>query len=1030
MNVVTESKLNNTSDNNIAGMLSEVNPELCNLDEYFDNSEQAESIDKSQLEVITPEVQILDKHRDEWVDGSGVPVKHTSLAIESVSDPKRIADLIGWDAYYGSPGYIIRSVNPRTGRPMGERFLQFKPDIPIQFPDREKPAKYITSKAADYDAFCLPHPDKNYWPNVIANITQPVGIGEGVKKSDCLIGNDIIPSIALPGVTMWQKKLPGEQLLVSNLRPFAVPGRPFVLHFDMDMYSNPKVANQLKQLAKLLIKIGCDVRVGDWPSEYKGIDDLFVAKGIDAVRDAITNSLPYEKWEKQFNDSASKESKTAKKPPKPSRVARAIFEQYGEKLKWNTIAQSWYRYEASQDGIWDKVELIFIHQLVQTYLRTMGLGDDFGSDYRNSIEQILRADLAVKNWDEAQGLTPLANGVYNWETKTLEHHNPGYHLTWCLPFAFNPLAQCPLIEAWLATSVNGKEDIKQLLLCFLNAIVKGRSDLQQFLELIGPGGTGKSTFIRLAQALIGINNNFNTELKHLESNRFETSGIFGKKLVSITDSERYGGNVTVLKALTGEDTVRNERKFIQNDSSGFIYEGMVLMAANEQVQSAEYTSGLQRRRITVPFTNKIAREHQKSLISFKRGKPDGMFVPELPGLFNVVIAIADETVTEYLKDTDHKVPSLNESKTESLLGTNPLAGWLDRCLSLDPTAKTYVGIAKKDKSKDSRNTYQDTDKWLYANYREYMDGSGNQSIGVHRFSNLLHDLLANQLNQKVIKGRDNKGTYFIGLAIKDDFDVPSILDEVWDTTGILQEQLAKVSVQVTDEVTVETIGSDDCDGRDGLLQVQPSKNIFEDISPQPQNLPSLDVQKSITSINPISDETLNLSPDTSLVLTLSEPALDPEFDLVTWGIEQLNALTSLEDAIALTNANRVLPEDQKEPRRQALKEAHKLIDKEQATRVNGWFVQTKQLETTSTPERPDFSQYPNKRVPGKKFLSDKEARANKVNRLMVNAQTVEGFGKLLKQCDRTEINWVRANCFTPEERKNFEAWVKQCNIDL
>jgi putative DNA primase/helicase len=149
-------------------------------------------------------------------------------------------------------------------------------------------------------------------------------------------------------------------------------------------------------------------------------------------------------------------------------------------------------------------------------------------------------------------------------------------------------------------AMSGQEDRLQVLRAFLNTIITSRSDLQRYLECVGPAGTGKSTFIRLAEALIGSHNNFTTQLKHLEANRFETSGIFGKRLVTITDSERYGGNVTVLKALTGSDTIRYEVKY-QQQRQGFKPTCMVVVAANEVIQSADYTSGLQRRRLSIPF---------------------------------------------------------------------------------------------------------------------------------------------------------------------------------------------------------------------------------------------------------------------------------------------------------------------------------------------------------------------------------------------------------------------------------------------
>jgi putative DNA primase/helicase len=51
------------------------------------------------------------------------------------------------------------------------------------------------------------------------------------------------------------------------------------------------------------------------------------------------------------------------------------------------------------------------------------------------------------------------------------------------------------------------------LLAFLSAVVTRRSDLQRYLELIGGGGTGKSTFMALAKALAGEENAVSSQLR-------------------------------------------------------------------------------------------------------------------------------------------------------------------------------------------------------------------------------------------------------------------------------------------------------------------------------------------------------------------------------------------------------------------------------------------------------------------------------------------------------------------------------------
>jgi len=116
---------------------------------------------------------------------------------------------------------------------------------------------------------------------------------------------------------------------------------------------------------------------------------------------------------------------------------------------------------------------------------------------------------------------------------------------------------------------------------------------------------------------------------------------------------------------------------------------MVILASNEPVQSSDYTSG-ERRRLTVPFIHQVKANERRDL--------DAEFKPYLPALLQWVL-VPDDQVTALVRDTSNTVPSLAKWKAESLLETNPMAEWLDFCVVHDPAAKTYIGVAKRDKSR-------------------------------------------------------------------------------------------------------------------------------------------------------------------------------------------------------------------------------------------------------------------------------------------------------------------------------------------
>ena len=126
-----------------------------------------------------------------------------------------------------------------------------------------------------------------------------------------------------------------------------------------------------------------------------------------------------------------------------------------------------------------------------------------------------------------------------------------------------PARPAPSRRPGFSKPVAGRADQVEVLRAFLKAVLCGRTDIQRFPELVGPGGSGKGTFTRLAQGLVGLENVAVTELKYLESNRFETSNLIHKRLIIITDAEQWAGQITTLKALTGGDSIRVEHKNVQ-----------------------------------------------------------------------------------------------------------------------------------------------------------------------------------------------------------------------------------------------------------------------------------------------------------------------------------------------------------------------------------------------------------------------------------------------------------------------------------
>jgi phage/plasmid-associated DNA primase len=574
--------------------------------------------------------------------------------------------------------------------------------------------------------------------------------------------------------------------------------------------------------------------IADWIADYKlGTEDIKNSiMDAEAFRAKLQKQFPASSGESGVEGNEKKKKSTL---PPPNVSADALAELYRDKLAWESEYQLWRHYGAKHDGVWSEETVESVRGIVHAFLRSHPDQPPFNAGYVSSVVTILQSDMEAKEWNEQQGLIPLRDGVLNQETLELQPHSPGYRFTWQLPFNWADRdIGCDPIEEFLL-KITGSREIAEVLLCFLAAIVTRRSDLQRYLELIGGGGTGKSTYMALAKSLAGEENAVSSRLSLLEKNQFETAKFYRKLLVLFPDSERWQGEVSILKQLTGQDPMRYERKGVQQ-CKDYVYEGMVILSANEPPESSDRTSGQERRKLTIGLDNRVPEYEGRNLAE--------EFKPFLPGLLKRVLDIPRERVTALIKYTDRNVPALAAKKWAQLIETNPIAAWVEENIIVAPETKGYIG--KDDPEQSAR--------WLYANFCKFQRECGHKGIPpVKRFSANLRDLLKNQMKVSIREGKDRNGAYIEGIGLRCFYD-PSGTHEPMPITGGLSSIETKDSDNkavincnepvicdgfVTDGdglVTDETLASDGCDGCDGFYtsSQKSEKNQVEEIE-QNQN---------------------------------------------------------------------------------------------------------------------------------------------------------------------------------------------------
>jgi putative DNA primase/helicase len=429
------------------------------------------------------------------------------------------------------------------------------------------------------------------------------------------------------------------------------------------------------------------------------------------------------------------------------------------------MADMWH---AFRDAHWEPLlQPAPLHEALTRWLYPATDGVGFTPRYQDSILTLIQRANMLALPQQPIGVIPFRNGMLDLTTRQLTPITPANATTWRLPYDYDPHGDCPRVKAWLLGAVGGDAETVELLRAFLSALIRGGAHLQRFLHLIGPGGSGKGTFFRLATALVGTCNTVSTDLKQLEQNRFEAATLYGKRLATIGDSDKYGGSINVLKGITGQDQIRLERKHVQQAGT-FTFEGLVFMASNEALATTDYTSGLERRRVTVPFESR-ATEAEKAAWR-EAGGEDAVLHAELPGVVNWILGMS---IAEMEHRISHPPAKTIEANHEAMRAGNPASDWLMQCCVPERGAWSQVGDKKQRRELDDGAVYfLDADTKLYPNYLDWCLRNGRESLSVRRFSTVVMDM-AKTLGADVLLARRGPGQGIQGLRLKLPDEAPS-----------------------------------------------------------------------------------------------------------------------------------------------------------------------------------------------------------------------------------------------------------------
>ncbi|WQI89588.1 primase-like DNA-binding domain-containing protein [Citrobacter freundii] len=359
---------------------------------------------------------------------------------------------------------------------------------------------------------------------------------------------------------------------------------------------------------------------GDW-------NDAYIQHGGDATRKAMYDAIrpPAESPFSTMSEAEFTAMSTSEK-------AMRVHEHYGEALAVDANGQLLSRYEA---GIWKIIPPSdFARDVAGLFQR---LRAPFSSGKIASVVDTLK--LIIPQQDApARRLIGFRNGVLDTKSGVFSPHSKTHWLRTLCDVDFTPPVEGETLEThapnfwrWLDRAAGSRADKRDVILAALFMVLANRYDWQLFLEVTGPGGSGKSILAEIATMLAGEDNATSATIETLESPR-ERAALIGFSLIRLPDQEKWSGDGAGLKAITGGDAVSVDPKY--RDAYSTHIPAVILAVNNNPMRFTDRSGGVSRRRVIMHFPEQIAPEERDPTLKDKIARELAVIVRQLMQTFS------------------------------------------------------------------------------------------------------------------------------------------------------------------------------------------------------------------------------------------------------------------------------------------------------------------------------------------------------------------------------------------------------------
>jgi putative DNA primase/helicase len=329
------------------------------------------------------------------------------------------------------------------------------------------------------------------------------------------------------------------------------------------------------------------------------------------------------------------------------------------------------------------------------------------------------------------------NGTVDLRTGVLHPHRREDLNTIVAPVEYDPDAGHPVWDRFLTEAIPDVA-LRGFVQKAAGASLVGVQQDDRVLLLVGPGGSGKTTFMEACRAVMGeygAQSSLDTFTKAKRDRSSADPGVArlrGKRAVFVPEAgQGSGGMVEFLKAATGGDTVAARDLF----ESEFEFKPVFTpwFRSNSRPKLPDDDSGLLRRVLELPFTQKFAKPDEQlrqtlttdpaALVAVFAWMVQGCILWQQDGLRNPPEAVVNAT-NEFWQEMD------------------PLAEFVEECCVTAQNCQAGAGE-------------------LYSTYAKWAKGRGmndRKIMSIQKFGK--------RMGEKYPKEPDRTGTIYRGIGIR------------------------------------------------------------------------------------------------------------------------------------------------------------------------------------------------------------------------------------------------------------------------